>query len=292
MLPRRSPVQVRFMEAHGVPCRVIAPGRVFRADYDQTHTPMFHQVEGLAIDRDVSMANLKWVLEEFCRAFFEVDGVELKFRASHFPFTEPSAEVDIRCSFAGGQLRMRHLLDTKIGDYQAMVPMVDIDTIGWILMSVVLGLALHGGIDLAGIAQSVLGTALFLAASFTLGRRLVSQMIRWANDHMVSDLPVISTILVLTGVLALITEAIGVHTVLGAFVAGILVGQSPILTRHIDEQLRGLIVALFMPVFFALAGLGADLSLLACRRRHRLTPSRGRLTRPPPPGNGARPPPG
>ena len=76
-----SPVQIRHMEAHGVPCRIIAPGRVYRADYDQTHTPMFHQVEGLAIDRDISMANLKWVLEEFCRAFFEVDGVELKFRA-------------------------------------------------------------------------------------------------------------------------------------------------------------------------------------------------------------------
>ena len=101
-----SPVQIRYMEAHGVPCRIIAPGRVYRADYDQTHTPMFHQVEGLAIDRDISMANLKWVLEEFCRAFFEVDGVELKFRASHFPFTEPSAEVDIRCSWAGGQLRI------------------------------------------------------------------------------------------------------------------------------------------------------------------------------------------
>ncbi len=67
---------------------------------------MFHQVEGLAIDRDISMANLKWVLEEFCRAFFEVERVELKFRASHFPFTEPSAEVDIRCSWAGGQLRI------------------------------------------------------------------------------------------------------------------------------------------------------------------------------------------
>ena len=94
------------LEGHGVPIRVIAPGRVYRADYDQTHTPMFHQVEGLAIDRDISMANLKWVLEEFCRAFFEVDGVELKFRASHFPFTEPSAEVDIRCSWAGGQLKI------------------------------------------------------------------------------------------------------------------------------------------------------------------------------------------
>ncbi|MEM6619314.1 MAG: phenylalanine--tRNA ligase subunit alpha [Pseudomonadota bacterium] len=101
-----SPVQIRHMEAHGVPCRIIAPGRVYRADYDQTHTPMFHQVEGLAIDTDISMANLKWTLEEFCRAFFQVDGIELRFRASHFPFTEPSAEVDIRCSWDGGQLRI------------------------------------------------------------------------------------------------------------------------------------------------------------------------------------------
>ena len=101
-----SPVQIRHMEKHGVPCRIIAPGRVYRADYDQTHTPMFHQVEGLAIGKDVSMANLKWTLEEFCRAFFEVDGIELRFRASHFPFTEPSAEVDIRCSWAGGQLKI------------------------------------------------------------------------------------------------------------------------------------------------------------------------------------------
>ena len=101
-----SPVQIRAMQAQGAPLRVIAPGRVYRMDMDQTHTPMFHQVEGLAIDRDLSMAHLKWVLEEFCRAFFEVDGVELRFRASHFPFTEPSAEVDIRCSWADGQLRI------------------------------------------------------------------------------------------------------------------------------------------------------------------------------------------
>ncbi len=101
-----SPVQIRAMEAHGAPIRIIAPGRVYRSDYDQTHTPMFHQVEGLAIDRDISMANLKWTLEEFCRAFFEVDHVELRFRASHFPFTEPSAEVDIRCSWEGGQLKV------------------------------------------------------------------------------------------------------------------------------------------------------------------------------------------
>ncbi|MEM6676614.1 MAG: phenylalanine--tRNA ligase subunit alpha [Pseudomonadota bacterium] len=101
-----SPVQIRGMLARGAPCRFICPGRVYRADYDQTHTPMFHQVEGLAIDTDISMANLKWVLEEFCRALFELDDVELRFRASHFPFTEPSAEVDIRCSFEGGQLKL------------------------------------------------------------------------------------------------------------------------------------------------------------------------------------------
>ncbi|MGY6412199.1 MAG: phenylalanine--tRNA ligase subunit alpha [Alkalilacustris sp.] len=101
-----SPVQIRAMQATGAPIRVIAPGRVYRMDMDQTHTPMFHQVEGLAIDRDLSMANLKWVLEEFCRAFFEVENVELRFRASHFPFTEPSAEVDIRCSWEGGQLKI------------------------------------------------------------------------------------------------------------------------------------------------------------------------------------------
>ena len=99
-----SPVQIRAMQAKGAPIRVIAPGRVYRMDMDQTHTPMFHQVEGLALGRDISMANLKWTLEEFCRAFFEIDEVELRFRASHFPFTEPSAEVDIRCSWEGGKL--------------------------------------------------------------------------------------------------------------------------------------------------------------------------------------------
>ena len=99
-----SPVQIRAMTEQGAPIRVIAPGRVYRMDMDQTHTPMFHQVEGLALGRDISMANLKWTLEEFCRAFFEVEEVELRFRASHFPFTEPSAEVDIRCSWEGGKL--------------------------------------------------------------------------------------------------------------------------------------------------------------------------------------------
>ncbi len=101
-----SPVQIRSMEAMGAPIRIICPGRVYRADYDQTHTPMFHQVEGLAIDKDISMANLKWVLEEFVKSYFEVDNVDIRFRASHFPFTEPSAEVDIRCSWEGGTLKV------------------------------------------------------------------------------------------------------------------------------------------------------------------------------------------
>ena len=100
-----SPVQIRAMQAKGAPIRVIAPGRVYRMDMDQTHTPMFHQIEGLAIDRGITMANLKWVLEEFFSAFFGTK-VRTRFRASHFPFTEPSAEVDIQCSWVDGQLRV------------------------------------------------------------------------------------------------------------------------------------------------------------------------------------------
>jgi nucleotide-binding universal stress UspA family protein len=96
----------------------------------------------------------------------------------------------------------------------------------------------------------------------TIGRRIVSTLIRWANDNFVSEFPVITMILVIMGAMALITHEIGVHTVLGAFVAGILIGESPILTKHIEEQLRGLITALFMPVFFGTAGLTADLTVL------------------------------
>ena len=101
-----SPVQIRTMQNSTPPFRIIAPGRTYRCDYDATHSPMFHQVEGLAIDKDISMANLKWTLEEFFSAFFEVEGIKTRFRASHFPFTEPSAEVDIQCSWVDGQLRI------------------------------------------------------------------------------------------------------------------------------------------------------------------------------------------
>jgi phenylalanyl-tRNA synthetase alpha chain len=100
-----SPVQVRTMLAQKPPIRVICPGRVYRCDSDQTHTPMFHQVEGLVIDRSSHLGHLKWILEEFCRAFFEVEDVKMRYRPSYFPFTEPSLEVDIQCSRKGGEIR-------------------------------------------------------------------------------------------------------------------------------------------------------------------------------------------
>jgi phenylalanyl-tRNA synthetase alpha chain len=101
-----SPVQVRSMETITPPIRVIAPGRTFRCDSDQTHTPMFHQIEGIVIDETTHMGHLKWILAEFCKAFFEVDEVKMRFRASHFPFTEPSMEVDINCSWEAGQVKI------------------------------------------------------------------------------------------------------------------------------------------------------------------------------------------
>ena len=100
-----SPVQIRTMLAQKPPIRVVCPGRTYRCDSDQTHTPMFHQVEGLVIDKRANLANLKWVLEEFCRAFFEVESVRMRFRPSFFPFTEPSMEVDIQCARKGDEIR-------------------------------------------------------------------------------------------------------------------------------------------------------------------------------------------
>jgi phenylalanyl-tRNA synthetase alpha chain len=101
-----SPVQIRTMLKEKPPLRIIAPGRVYRSDSDQTHTPMFHQVEGLAIDEETHLGHLKWVLEEFCKAFFEVPQVKMRFRASHFPFTEPSMEVDIGYAKIGDEIRI------------------------------------------------------------------------------------------------------------------------------------------------------------------------------------------
>ncbi|HVY00560.1 MAG TPA: phenylalanine--tRNA ligase subunit alpha [Pseudorhodoplanes sp.] len=100
-----SPVQVRTMLKQKPPIRVIIPGRTYRSDSDQTHTPMFHQVEGLVIDKGSHLGHLKWILEEFCKAFFEVDQVKMRFRPSFFPFTEPSLEVDIQCRREKGEIR-------------------------------------------------------------------------------------------------------------------------------------------------------------------------------------------
>ena len=114
-----SPVQVRVMQKTNTPppapwitsaveppIRVIVPGRTYRKDSDQTHTPMFHQMEGLVIDRNIHMGHLKWTLETFVARFFEVDGVVARFRPHHFPFTEPSAEMDIQCDRSGGEVKI------------------------------------------------------------------------------------------------------------------------------------------------------------------------------------------
>jgi phenylalanyl-tRNA synthetase alpha chain len=98
-----SPVQIRSMEAHGAPIYTIAPGRVYRSDSDATHTPMFHQIEGLVIDRAITLGHLKWTLETFLKAFFERDDIAIRMRPSYFPFTEPSAEVDVGYSIDKGR---------------------------------------------------------------------------------------------------------------------------------------------------------------------------------------------
>jgi phenylalanyl-tRNA synthetase alpha chain len=99
-----SPVQVRTMEAQKPPIRIVIPGKTYRQDSDATHSPMFHQVEGLVIDKTANVANMRWILEEFCKAFFEVDSVTMRFRPSFFPFTEPSFEVDIQCDRSSGPI--------------------------------------------------------------------------------------------------------------------------------------------------------------------------------------------
>jgi phenylalanyl-tRNA synthetase alpha chain len=101
--PHTSPMQVRSMELQEPPIYVIVPGRTYRRDSDATHTPMFHQLEGLVIDRAIHMGHLKWTLDAFIRRFFESDSVVTRFRPHHFPFTEPSAEMDVQCQLCGGR---------------------------------------------------------------------------------------------------------------------------------------------------------------------------------------------
>ncbi len=135
------------------------------------------------------------------------------------------------------------------------------DAVCWVLIAIAFGLASAGTLDVWSLGRTIVGTLAFLAVSLTVGRRLVFRLIRWVNDNFATEFPVITIILIVMIAMALTTQFIGVRTFLGAFVAGILIGESPILTRHIDEALRGLIVALFMPVFFGLSGLHADLAI-------------------------------
>ena len=137
------------------------------------------------------------------------------------------------------------------------------DTTGWVIISITLAVAGIGGQSAVAIVKPLVGTALFLAVSYTLGRRWIFRLIRFVNDNFTSEYAVVTAILIVMCVLALITQAIGVNTVLGAFVAGVLVGGSPILTQHIQDQLRGLITAFMMPIFFGLSGLSANLTILA-----------------------------
>ena len=103
-----SPVQIHTMQDKEPPIRIIVPGRTYRCDYDATHSPMFHQIEGLVIDEATHMGHLKGCIIDFCRAMFQVDDLPVRFRPSYFPFTEPSAEVDIGCTRAGGEFRIGH----------------------------------------------------------------------------------------------------------------------------------------------------------------------------------------
>lgn len=136
------------------------------------------------------------------------------------------------------------------------------DTLAWIIIAVIAGIAAHGSVDLYSVGASLAGVAVFLALSLTVGRRLVARLIMWANDRLTIEVPVVTAILVVMLSMALATDLIGVHTALGAFIAGLLIGQSPILTEHIENELRGFIFAFFSPVFFSIAGLGMDLRTL------------------------------
>jgi Kef-type K+ transport system membrane component KefB/nucleotide-binding universal stress UspA family protein len=158
-------------------------------------------------------------------------------------------------------VREMNFLRRTVGQVILASAIID-DSVGWIIVSIIFSIAQHGAVEWGSLAWSVSGTFVFMVVSFTFGRRAVFFAIRWVNDTFMSEFAVVTAILIIMGIMALITDVIGVHTVLGAFVAGILVGESPILTRHIDEQLRGIITAFFAPVFFGMAGLQADLSIL------------------------------
>jgi Kef-type K+ transport system membrane component KefB/nucleotide-binding universal stress UspA family protein len=158
-------------------------------------------------------------------------------------------------------VREMHFMRRNLGQIIVSSAIME-DTVGWVIISITLGIAGAGGFAVGSLAKTVIGTVLFLIFSYTAGRWLVFQLIRWVNDTFVSEYAVITAILLVMCVMALTTQAIGVNTVLGAFVAGVLVGESPILSQQIQDELRGFITAFMMPVFFGLSGLSADLTIL------------------------------
>ncbi len=163
-------------------------------------------------------------------------------------------------------VREMHFMRRNLGQVIVATAIME-DTCGWVIIAITFGIAGAGsagdqGVSWLGLAETVGGVALFLIFCFTAGRWLVFSTIRWVNDNFRSDFPVITAILVIMGALAGITQLLGVRTVLGAFMAGVLIGESPILTGHIQGQLRGMITAFFMPIFFGMSGLAADLTIL------------------------------
>ena len=146
----------------------------------------------------------------------------------------------------------------EIGQLIVASSIID-DSIAWIIIAVILGIVGSGVVDLRRLAQTLGGVAVFLAASLTIGRRLVADAIRLVNDAFTGECMVLTLILVIIGAMALVTQALGLQMVLGAFIAGVLIGESPILTEQIAGQLRRMTASLFAPIFFALAGINSDL---------------------------------
>ena len=160
-------------------------------------------------------------------------------------------------------VREMHFMRRNLGQVIVSTAIME-DTVGWVIIAITFGIAGAGKVDALGLAKTIGGVMLFLLFCFTaLGRWLVfSTAIRWVNDTFRSDFPVVTVIIVIMGVMALMTQLLGIRTVLGAFMAGVLIGQSPILTDHIQQQLRGMISAFFMPIFFGMSGLAANLTIL------------------------------
>jgi Kef-type K+ transport system membrane component KefB/nucleotide-binding universal stress UspA family protein len=158
-------------------------------------------------------------------------------------------------------VREMHFMRRNLGQIIVSTAIME-DTVGWVVIAITFGIAGAGKIDALDLGKTIAGVAVFLVLCFTVDRFLVFSAIRWVNDNFRSDFPVITAILAIMGMMALITHLLGVRTVLGAFMAGVLIGQSPILTDHIQQQLRGMISAFFMPIFFGMSGLAADLTIL------------------------------